>query len=112
MDSASLSGAPSSAAPAPRPATASFEVPRAAAVENRQAIEQTLGDVSQDVRSALPENTRYRTRLHFDQETARVVAEIVDKDSGAVVDSFPPDLILGFIARTRDALGPMVNVGA
>lgn len=80
--------------------------------QTRMAIEETLAAVNEELAQNMPPETEYRTRLYFDEATARVVAEVVDPHSGAVVDSFPPDLILGFLARNREALGPLVDFSA
>ena len=108
MDSTSLSAAStasraSSPAPSPAPQAPAPSAPVQAEVPAAERAQRT---------SSLPENAEVRTRLHFDRDTQRVVAEVVDKKSGEVIDSFPPDLILGFISRTREQMGPMVDIPA
>jgi len=107
MDSTSLSGAVAAASSAPRAASPAPSPAPAAQVK----IDAPSAELAQRT-SSLPENAEVRTRLHFDRDTQRVVAEIVDKQSGEVIDSFPPDLILGFISRTREQMGPMVDIPA
>lgn len=75
-------------------------------------IGQTLAAANAELEQNLPADTQYRTRLRIDGDTQRIVAEIVDRTSGDVVDSFPPDLVLGMIARNREALGPLVEMTA
>jgi len=76
------------------------------------AVQQALETVNQEVGQNLPSDRQVRTQLRIDNEAARVVAEVVDRRTGEVVDSFPPDLLLGFIARTREQLGPLVDFTA
>ncbi|MDJ0607573.1 MAG: flagellar protein FlaG [Kiloniellales bacterium] len=50
-----------------------------------------------------------QSRLAFDQELSRVFVEIVDSDSGEVVQRFPPEQIVRYFAEISDAAAEPID---
>ncbi len=50
-----------------------------------------------------------QSRLAFDRELSRVFVEIVDSDSGEVVQRFPPEQIVRYVAELSDSAAEAVN---
>ncbi|GER07105.1 hypothetical protein JCM17843_14150 [Kordiimonadales bacterium JCM 17843] len=64
-----------------------------------EAISQLIGE---DIGSA-------RLRIDQDEESGRVVFQSVDRDSGEVINQFPPETILKLIASIREAEGIVLD---
>lgn len=58
---------------------------------------------------ALLADPAVRVRAHRDDESARLVLQVVDHTTGDVIEQYPPDQLLRFYAALRESLGALVD---
>jgi flagellar protein FlaG len=79
---------------------------KAATARNRDSVD--LGS-SENLRYAqrLAEMANRTLRYKRDQDTGRITAEVVDRDTGEVIRTIPPDDVVKLSARMADAINLM-----
>lgn len=58
---------------------------------------------------ALLADPTVRVRAHRDDQSARLVLQVVDRTTGDVIEQYPPDQLLRFYAALRESLGALVD---
>jgi flagellar protein FlaG len=57
----------------------------------------------------LPEFAQYRLQFRRDEGSGRVVVQVVDAETGALVRSIPPEEIVRALRQLRETQGPLVD---
>lgn len=84
------------------------EIPREAKEDSQQCPTSNIGvDLKEQVEKLNKVALIFDKRINFEihEETGRVMAKVVSKESGEILREIPPEQILNILAQMEDTLG-------